>query len=238
MLTLALFSPILKFMYTLQQEDLSDKAYKAIKQLILQGELSPGEKLYQEKLAENLGISRTPLNSALNQLEKELLVESLPRRGFFVKQLSLKQLLDLYDVRLKLEPLGAREASENPDPQIREQCRILLSTYRKRKDEDPSRRFKELDYQFHNLIMEMSDNFFLKKMISSYNIISLGNLQLFMKKEDFPKKTGTSLSEHEAILAAVLEGKPEEAEAAMYAHIEGTRNLIAKWIKEKNDEQA
>lgn len=223
-------------MYTLQQEDLSEKAYKAIKQLILRGDLSPGEKLYQEKLASNLGISRTPLNSALNQLEKELLVESVPRRGFFVKRLSLKELLDLYDVRLKLEPLGAREAAGNQDRKLRESCRTLLESYDKRSREDAPRKFKELDYQFHNLIMEMSDNFFLKKMISSYNIISLGNLQLFMKKEDFPKKTSISMSEHVAILTAILENRPADAEKAMFSHIESTRNLIARRLEEASHE--
>jgi DNA-binding GntR family transcriptional regulator len=225
-------------MYALQQEDLSHKAYHAIKQMILRGAFSPGEKLFQEKLAEELGISRTPLNSALNQLEKELLVEALPRRGFFVKQLSLKELQDLYDIRLRLEPLGAKEAAENSTETQKERCRALLATYQKKENNAASDAFREFDYQFHNLVMEMSNNFFLQKMISSFNIISLGNLQLFMKQEDFPKKTSTSLKEHITILNAILDKEPEKAEKAMYSHIEETRNLIAQRLGNSSHEQA
>ena len=213
-------------MYTVTNADLAEKTYHALKTMILRGELKPGEKLYQEKIAANLGISRTPLNSALNRLEKELLVEALPRRGFYVKELTLKELRDLYDVRLRLEPLGAREAAENGTPRHREQCRILLEEYQTLEAREYSVSFKERDYRFHNLIMEMSGNFFLQKMIASYNLISLGNLQLFMDQADFPRKTSDSLSEHTAILQTILEGDGLGAEEMMYKHIWQTRDLI------------
>ena len=221
-------------MYALKNEDLSDKAYSAIKTMILKGDLVPGVKLYQEKLAENLGISRTPLNSALNQLEKEMLVESLPRRGFNVKKLSLKELLDLYDVRLRLEPLGARQAAENRDPGLLKQCRNLQTEYERILSRKITPDFRELDYGFHNLIMAMSGNVFLQKMISSYNIISLGNLQLFMKSEGFPKKTDDSLHEHQEILGYIISHLPEEAESAMFSHIQGTRNFLEREAEKEN----
>ena len=156
-----------------------------------------------------------------------MLVESLPRRGFYVKQLSLKELVDLYDVRLRLEPLGAKQAAESSDPQLRKDCQSLLSLYLSKTFDDSSINFKEMDYTFHNLIMKMSGNLFLQKMISSFNIISLGNLQLFMDKKEFPKKTAVSLKEHTLILKAVIDKKPDKAEEAMHCHIEETRNLIS-----------
>lgn len=221
-------------MYTLKNEDLSDKAYTAIKQMILKGDLIPGEKLYQEKLAENLGISRTPLNSALNQLEKEMMVESLPRRGFVVTRLSLKEILDLFDVRLRLEPLGARQAAENRDPDMLKQCRGLVAEYKKISRNISPEDFRNLDYRFHNLVMKMSGNLFLQKMISSYNIISLGNLQLFMDSLHFPKKTTDSIREHREILQSIMDNSPDEAEKAMFSHVQGTRNLIAQNLKREN----
>lgn len=213
-------------MYTVTNADLAEKTYQALKTMILRGQLKPGEKLYQEKLADSLGISRTPLNSALNRLEKELLVEALPRRGFYVKELTLRELRDLYDVRLRLEPLGAREAAENGTSEHRQRCMTLLEEYQSRGSEEYSVSFKEMDYRFHNLIMEMSGNFFLQKMIASYNLISLGNLQLFMDRADFPKKTSDSLSEHKAILQSILEEDGGSAEKMMYRHIKETRDLI------------
>ncbi|MBI9101818.1 MAG: GntR family transcriptional regulator [Spirochaetales bacterium] len=224
-------------MYLVKNEDLSEKAYEAVKSMILQGKLKPGEKLYQEKMAETLGISRTPLNGALNKLEKEMLVEALPRRGFYVKKLSLKELKDLYDIRLRLEPLGARSAAESQHPILNEKCKELLETFSQIDDQNIPSEFKELDHKFHNLIMDMSSNIFLSKMISSYNIISLGNLQLFMDKEYFPKKTTDSLEEHKRILTAIINGEPQNAEKEMFSHIEGTRNLLAEQL-EKQDGKA
>ena len=68
-----------------EHENLDQKAYSILKNLIIERKLLPGEKIPQEKLARDLGISRTPLISALKFLEHEKLVESVPRRGFFVR---------------------------------------------------------------------------------------------------------------------------------------------------------
>ena len=72
----------------IQSENLDQKAYQIIKEMIEERKLMPGQKIPQEKLATDLGISRTPLISALKFLEHEKLVETKPRRGFFVRLFS------------------------------------------------------------------------------------------------------------------------------------------------------
>jgi len=99
-------------MYKINYIDLNEKVYRALKEMILKNELRSGEKLNQEKLAIQLGVSRTPLQSAFYRLEKELLVEIKPRKGAFVKQLTLKDFYELYDIRGRLESLGAYEAAK------------------------------------------------------------------------------------------------------------------------------
>ena len=118
-------------MYKVEHEDLSAKAYREIKQMILLGELKAGEKLYQEDLADKLGISRTPLYSALSQLEKEMLIDSLPRRGFYIKQLDLAQVLDVYDIRLRLEPLGAKEAAARASAVEKKELQAISGRFKK-----------------------------------------------------------------------------------------------------------
>ena len=219
-------------MYSVNVEDLSEKAYSAIKEMILEGELKPGEKLYQEKIATDLGISRTPLNSALNRLDKEMLVEALPRRGFNVKKLSLKELVDLYDIRLRLEPLAAREATECKSVELFKSCRNLLNKYKTNSTPKQKENFKQIDYNFHNLITEMCGNVFLQKMISSYNIISLGNLQLFLNDHEYPKKTADSIADHIKILKAILAKDADAAEREMFNHINITHDIIKKRLIE------
>ena len=108
-------------MYQVKQKELPETVYETIKEMILKNQLRSGEKLSQEKLAARLGVSRTPLLAAFSKLEKEMLVELVPRRGAFVKKLSKKEFEDLYDLRMRLEPLGAFEAANRrSDAQLAE----------------------------------------------------------------------------------------------------------------------
>ena len=100
-------------------ENLDQKAYQIIKDLIMQRQLLPGDKIPQEKLAQDLGISRTPLVSALKYLEQEKLVESVPRRGFFVRLFSKEEMVYIFELREVLEGLAARRAAADiTDAQI------------------------------------------------------------------------------------------------------------------------
>ena len=116
-------------MYKVDYEDLSQQVYKTLKEMILTGRLSSGEKLRQDSLAEELGVSRTPLLSAFSKLEREMLVEIVPRRGAFVKKYSYEELIHVYDIRVRLEPLGAAEAavhgSRSAIADLREHCHLF-----------------------------------------------------------------------------------------------------------------
>ena len=80
--------------------------------MIMERQLLPGEKIPQEKLAEDLGISRTPLVNALKFLEKEKLVQSIPRRGFFMRTFTKKEMISIFELREVLEGLAARKAAQ------------------------------------------------------------------------------------------------------------------------------
>ncbi len=82
-------------MAKIEHVDLSLRVYDSLKGMILSGKLVPGQKIVQMKLAEEIGVSRTPLLKALQMLEHELLVESIPRRGMFVKAMKPQELIDL-----------------------------------------------------------------------------------------------------------------------------------------------
>ena len=208
-------------MEKLQYEDLPLKVYKALKDMILRGELKSGQKLQQEKLAEQLGVSRTPLLTAFSKLEREMLIEILPRKGAYVRHFSKKELLDIYDIRVRMEPLGARKAAENATKEHIAQLRSRLEEFRAASEKDDIGHITEADYKIHMEIMKTSGNQFLYQMASSFNIIVIANL------EGFPKDYHVSIDEHERLFDAIKSGDGDIAENAMHNHLSSSREIIA-----------
>src|SRR5450830_505264 len=97
----------------IQQNNLCDYAYNRIKTLILNDALKSGEKVVQEKMAERLGMSKIPIIQALTLLQNERLIEYFPRRGFFVKELSNQEFIEILDIRSKLEGLAVEIIIQN-----------------------------------------------------------------------------------------------------------------------------
>ena len=145
-------------MHKVKHLDLSEKVYHALKDMILNDELKSGEKLNQEKLARELGVSRTPILSAFSKLEKEVLVEIVPRKGAFVKKLNQKEFIDLYDIRARLEPLGAFEAAKNSTAHEVEQLERIINLFKKNISQYSPKQLSKIDYDFHMTIMKMSKN--------------------------------------------------------------------------------
>jgi len=211
-------------MYQVKHVDLSEKVYYALKNMILNDELKSGEKLNQEKLAQKLGVSRTPLLSAFSKLEKEILIETIPRRGAFVKKLNYEEFLELYDIRARLEPLGAYEAAKHATEYEIRQLNKILDNFKRDISQYSSKHISKIDYNFHIAIMKMSKNNLLFKMISSYNIIILSNLEGLLKD---PRQ---SLEEHIKMYNAIKEGNADLAEKIMFAHIIDSKGRIKEKI--------
>ena len=215
--------------YHVDYEDLSQQVYRLLKHMILVGELKTGEKLRQDDLASRLGVSRTPLLSAFSKLEKEMLVELVPRRGAFVRKYELRDLVDIYEIRLRLEPLGAAEAARRGTNEqikaLRESCHEFSRLVER---DDPS--IKELDYEFHMQIMEMSGNQLLYNIISSYSIIPAANFYGFFKDPS------VSAKEHRALCSAIQKHDVTRARREMFQHIDSSRvRLLERLASEQTE---
>lgn len=211
-------------MYKVKHIDLSEKVYSTLKNMILNDELKSGEKLNQEKLAQKLGVSRTPLLSAFSKLEKEILIEIIPRRGAFVKKLNYNEFLELYDIRAKLEPLGAYEAAKHATAYEIKRLSKILDNFKRNILPYSSKYLSKIDYDFHMAIMKMSKNNLLFKMISSYNIIILSNLEGLLKDPH------QSLEEHIKIYNAIKEHNADLADKMMFSHLIDSKGRIKEKI--------
>lgn len=207
-------------MQKIEYADLSEKVYKELRLMILEGELQPGEKLKQNLLANQLGISRTPLAAAFSKLEKEMLVELLPRRGARVRALDAKELLDLYDIRLQLEPLGAAGvAREGSDEDIATIVR-MHAEYKTIADSNDARAVRKADYEFHLAIAASSNNEALYRIISSFNIVFICN------QGGLLKSARQSYEEHIKIVDAISSRDAAAAEFFMRSHLLDSRDRL------------
>lgn len=211
-------------MQKVDYEDLSQRVYRALKEMILNGDLHPGERLAQDELARRLGVSRTPLLSAFTKLEREMLVQTVPRRGTYVRTFSRRELLDVFEIRLRLEPLGARGAAEHATAEQLDELAALTQRYEEIVAAGVPERARHEDLAFHTLIMRMSGNVFLSTFVESSNIILIANVQGLIKPAE------ASLAEHRELLQAIRARDAESAEALMYRHLESSRAALEQGL--------
>ena len=197
-------------------ENLDQKVYSILKDMIIERKLLPGEKIPQEKLARNLGISRTPLISALKFLEHEKLVEAVPRRGFFVRLFSKEEMVYIFELREVLEGLAARRAaSKITDSQIKK-LNHFFQDFAKQTDISDVKGYAREDRRFHNFIIDVGAKEFLKSILLTTNIISFSYQVLH--SEGLVRPPNETIREHLAVIEAIKERNSEAAESLMRQH--------------------
>jgi DNA-binding GntR family transcriptional regulator len=215
-----------------EHENLDQKVYSILKNMINERKLLPGQKIPQEKLARDLGISRTPLISALKFLEQEKLVESVPRRGFFVRLFSKEEMVDIFELREVLEGLAARRAAFRiTDAQIIK-LNSFFRQFAKQKNISDYKRYALEDRRFHNFVIDVGAKEFLKSILLTTNIISFSYQVLH--SEGLVRPPNETIQEHLAVIEAIKERDSEAAEDLMRQHF---KKSLAHLKREINGEE-
>jgi len=145
---------------------LNEEVYKILKESILSGNLKPGERIIEENLASSMQISRTPLREALNKLKSEGMVSYDHNKKLVVSTLSMKELDDLFGVRIALECYGARLACKNI---TKEEMEKLLNNIKATQNANEKKDYKkviELNGEFHDILACSSRNNCIVNMLS------------------------------------------------------------------------
>jgi len=203
-----------------EHENLDQKAYEILKSMIIERQLLPGEKIAQEKLAQDLGISRTPLVSALKFLEHEKLVESKPRRGYFVRLFSKQEMVSIFELREVLEGLAARRAAANITEKEIETLNNFFSAFVKSGDITDFKAYAREDRRFHNFISEIGAKEFLKSILQTCNIITAS--YQYLSSEGLVRPPNETIQEHLSVIKAIGDRDPDAAEARMRQHLKKT----------------
>lgn len=203
-----------------EHENLDQKAYEILKNMITERQILPGEKIPQEKLAQELGISRTPLISALKFLEHEKLVESKPRRGYFVRLFSKQEMVSIFELREVLEGLAAKRAATNITDKEIDILKGFFRSFAESINITDLRAYAKEDRRFHNFITEIGAQEFLKSILQTYNFITAS--YQYLSTEGLVRPPNETIKEHLSVIKAIGEKNPDAAEALMRQHLRKT----------------
>jgi len=194
-----------------------DVVFGTIRQGIISGRFAPGQRLVIRDLAEEIPYSRSTFREAFRRLAAEKLVSLIPNRGVAVQRLTPREMADLFDIRVLLEGQAARSAAERIGE--RDSRKRFMAMWEKVRRGDPADRavFIEHNQLFHGTIVELAGNTRLPEMLDQLQIpILMHQWRTIMTRQE----TETSQAEHETIARAILEGRPDQAEAAMRRHVQ------------------
>jgi DNA-binding GntR family transcriptional regulator len=211
---------------------ITSQVTNAIRQAIVTGEYEPAQKLSEGALSEHFGVSRTPIREALKQLEREGLVEIIPRVGTCVSKPTEKELKELFTVKEVLEGLAAGLLAESGNVEkIREieQAVILMEEAIKTSD---NKLFVEANNVFHKSILEGADNSKLSYLFSLLLNQIPYNRYVYLSIE-VPNRLNQSLSEHKEVLAAIKKGDQKMAEETMRKHVRASGLYLQTGITNK-----
>jgi DNA-binding GntR family transcriptional regulator len=198
-------------------QSLADKAYHAIRGLIVSLELAPGALIDERELIERLGIGRTPVREALRRLAQEQLVEVYPRRGMFVTPVDARALARLSEVRAVLEPEAARLAAERATDADREELALLLSELDSVGDDGGGSELIDLDERIHRAVYRAAHNDLLEATLEQYYMLAL---RIWSIGLDRAHELEEAVGAHRALLEAIHDGDGDRAAATMRAHVE------------------
>lgn len=198
------------------KQSLTAQVYKQLRNDILEGRYETGTFLVETKLAEELGVSRTPIREALKQLELEDLVISIPNRGVTVQGISKPDIDDIFTIRHLLEGQAAYWAAQRINQEQMDQLTetiALMDMYTAKND---AGNLARLDSQFHDTIFAASNCRTLKHILTSLH----QNVQRARRSSlSIPERTHKSTEEHHAIFEAIQAHDAQRAKELMEAHI-------------------
>jgi DNA-binding GntR family transcriptional regulator len=203
------------------------EAYHAIKNLIAEHKLIPGQKLILRDLEETLRMSKTPIINSLIMLEQEGLVESKANRGFFMKEVSVEMAEQIYDLREKLEAISVDYAIANHEPADLAILRDKLESYKNYEAPVYDRQRMQYDTDFHLQIAIIGKNAFFTDMVKQF----YENIYFTLNVVYLTPYVVNFKAEHDIVFEAIKNKDLKTAKKALAAHTRAARKLLVAALK-------
>ncbi len=220
-----------------EKEVTRDKVYSILSKAIFRGDLKPGQRLVESKLAKLMKVSRTPIREAIIELVQKGLAVPSPPKGVKVAPLpTTEELTEFYDINGVLRGLAARKAAYNiTPPQIKHLQEIILQSEQSLREGSLKEIFK-LNKKFHQIIEKSSNN---KELIFLLDNVYERSRERFSEILSRKKRQKESIEEHKIILEALIRKDEELVEQLMREHIENAKETLLQEIeiRENNREK-
>jgi DNA-binding GntR family transcriptional regulator len=202
--------------------------YETLKRKIITNSLKPGEPLNEGTLSKDLKISKTPVREALQQLERDGLVENVPGRGCFVSRISFQDVKELFETREILECEVIKRAALKGDPEKIEWVRKKFESLESNGEKNPKSQFKAGD-RIHAYLFESFGN---NRLNEIYRRLQdhVERMRIYFFTQAHDERSQVSYKEHLEILDALASRDPERAEQAMRAHLRNSMEFLKRVI--------
>ena len=204
---------------------LKERAYHEIRELIQTGELTSESNVSERQLAQRLGMSKTPIRAALENLEMQGLVTVSPQRGILVRELSAREIAELFDVRAAIEPFIASQlARRTLTTSQRDQLKANLREQRLAAKAADALGATQLDIAFHRLLASLLENQEMKVWLERcFDKLHRSVLRVNQMARNRLLK---SYEDHDAVARSILSGSPDEAARQMKEHLAFGRQFL------------
>jgi DNA-binding GntR family transcriptional regulator len=209
---------------------LGEVVFEYLRNSILSGELSPGERLMEVTIADQLGVSRTPVREAIRKLEKENFVIMIPRKGAYVADLTKKDIVEVLEIRKELEGFAALLAAERISVIEKEELLEVITRFGKALEMMDKKEMIRCDNDFHSLIFKASKNQRLINIITDlhdqfqrFRLIYFNEFDNYIEIQE----------SHKRIFSAIDEKNGAKARSEAEMHIKDIQKQVNEWILEQ-----
>jgi len=217
------------------QPKLVEQVHKAILSEIAEGKLKAGSRIIQEQIAQELGVSRQPVQQSLVLLKNQGVLIDAPGRGLQVAPLNLELIRQMYEVRAVLEGLVFRKAAENFSETAKKRAEKLLAAGRQAVTKASVRDLISADMAFHSFFYELADNPIITQSMETQWVNTQRVMGSVLLSADKPRDIW---DEHEVMLGLVAKGEAAKAERLARTHIEEAANFMLERLSEQIAEDA
>ena len=206
------------------------RVYSHLRDQILRGEYAPHDRLFETKISQEIGASRTPVREALHSLELEGLIECLPKVGYAVKPISDHEVAEICEIRGTIEALAARWATEKAKDKLVEELKKNIVISEAKAEKGDARAFIELDAQFHEIIARLSGS---KRLLELAQALRHHMLRYRAQSIYVTENVIRAIDGHKGILAAIEKGDVDGITTAIHQHLgQSKKDILHFALKE------
>ena len=207
---------------------------EALREAITTGILKPGERLMEIQMAEELGVSRTPVREAIRRLELEGFLVMVPRRGTYVSDLSIKDINEVFEIRTALDVLAAGLAAERITEEELEQMERLLVEIGEYIESGEADKIVDADSQFHDVLYQASRN---DRLVGIINNLREQFTRFRSISMAYPGRVKNTLEEHRRLVEAIAQRNPDLAQQYSREHMENAEQTLLNDLNERRQKR-